>query len=491
MNAKWLSLFLIMALGVLGGCNDQKPASPPDAAEGQAEADKTAAALAEGDAKEKEALKAGVEAVVYGLPLVIMDITKNKTTNVTMPEDFAAPINQFVNVRAFPDASFKDVVRANVDTLYSSAFLDLSADPIVLSVPDTHGRYYLMPMLDAWTNVFASPGKRTTGTKAGQFAITGPGWKGALPKGVTEIKAPTNIVWIIGRTQTNGPKDYLAVHKIQDGYKLTPLSTFGKPYPPPAGKVDSNIDMKTPPVEQLQKMSAETFFSRMAALLKSNPPPASEAPVLDKLKAIGIVPGETLDPSKLDPAVAKGLEQSVKVALEKLRAASKEVGAPVNGWRIPPMILGNFGADYGARAVVALLGLGANLPQDAIYPSAFVDGEGKTLNGANKYVIHFDKGALPPVKAFWSITMYGADDFFVANPINRYAISSWMPLKKKPDGSLDIYVQQESPGKAKESNWLPAGDKDFNMTLRMYWPQEQAPSIIDGTWIPPAVKQVP
>lgn len=473
------AILIALMMASLGGCNDKKEA-----------ADATQKPEAQVEARQAEAQKTGVEAVVYGLPLVIMDLTKDKITNVAKTEAFAAPINQFANVPQFPDASFKDVVRANVDTLYSSAFLDLSAEPIVLSVPDTHGRYYLMPMLDAWTNVFASPGKRTTGTKAGNFAITGPGWSGTLPKGVTEIKAPTNMVWIIGRTQTNGPADYPAVHKIQDGYKLTPLSAYGKAYAPPPGKVDPNFDMKTPPVDQLRKMSAETFFNRLATLLKSNPPPASDAPVLEKLKTIGVVPGEKFDPSKLDPAIAKGLEQSVSVAFDKLLAASKEVGAPVNGWRVPPMILGNYGSDYGARAVVALVGLGANLPQDAVYPSAYVDGESKSLDGANKYVIHFDKGATPPVKAFWSITMYNPESFFVANPLNRYAISSWMPLKKNPDGSLDIYVQHDSPGKAKESNWLPASDKDFNMTLRMYWPSDKAPSILDGSWKPPAVKTV-
>ena len=482
MKAKWTSMLLIATMGVtLVGCNDKKGEST-DAAKVESPAD---------EAKVQEALKAGVEAVVYGLPLIMMDLTKDKTTNVEKPEGFAAPVNQFVNVRAFPDASFKDVVRANVDTLYSSAFLDLSAEPIVLSVPDTHGRYYLMPMLDAWTNIFASPGKRTTGTKAGHYVITGPGWTGKLPKGMTEYKSPTDMAWIIGRTQANGPADYPAVHKIQDGFKLTPLSAFGKPYTPPAGKVDPALDMKTPPVEQAKNMSAEAYFSRMAALLKSNPPPASEAPILEKLKAIGVVPGEKFDASKLDPSVAKGLEESVKVAFEKLLAASKETGAPVNGWRVPPMVLGNYGTDYGARAVVSLIGLGANLPQDAVYPSAFVDGDGKALNGANKYVIHFDKGATPPVDAFWSVTMYNPDSFFVANPINRFAVSSWMPMKKNKDGSLDLYLQHDSPGKDKEANWLPASDKDFNVTLRMYWPKEKAPSIIDGSWKPPAVKQAP
>ncbi len=484
MKARWMSLVLILAMGGLGACRDQKSDAAQDA-KGQAETEVAA------QAREQEALKAGVEAVVYGLPQILFDLTKDKTTNVVKPEGFAAPINQFVHVRAFPDASFKDVVRANVDTLYSSAFLDLTAEPIVLSAPDTHGRYYLLPILDAWTNVIASPGKRTTGTKPGNFAITGPGWRGTLPKGVTEIKSSTNSVWIIGRTQTNGPKDYPAVHKIQDGYKLAPLSAYGKPYTPPLGKIDPLVDMTTAPVEQLQKLSAEAFFNKLAALLKSNPPPASDAPILEKLKAIGVVPGEKFELSKLDPATAKGLDQSVKAALEKLLAASKEAGDPVNGWRVPPLILGNFGDNYAVRAVIALVGLGANLPQDAVYPSAFVDGEGKALDGANKYVIHFDKGALPPVKAFWSITSYDASSFFVANPINRYAISSWMPLRKNADGSIDLYVQHDSPGKEKELNWLPASDKAFNLTLRLYWPEEKPPSILDGSWKPPALKQVP
>ena len=177
--------------------------------------------------------------------------------------------------------------------------------------------------------------------------------------------------------------------------------------------------------------------------------------------------------------------------MEKLLAASKETGAPINGWRVPPMVVGNFGSDYGVRAVVALIGLGANLPADAVYPSVFVDADNQPLQGAHKYVIRFDKDAAPPVNAFWSITMYTADSFFVPNPINRYSVSSWMPLKKNKDGSLDIYVQAESPGKDKESNWLPADPNSFNMTLRMYWPTDKAPSILDGSWKPPVVTKQP
>jgi hypothetical protein len=483
-----LALMLLVAISV-AACGQKADTQTADKPKADLQAKAAADAAAAMAAKEKEGLEAGVEAAAYGFPLVIMDATRNKISSVATAGPSAAPINQFANMPQFPDASFKDVVRANVDTLYSSAWLDLSREPIVLSVPDTNGRYYLMPMLDAWTKVFASPGKRTTGTKAGHFAITGPGWTGTLPAGVLQLKAPTNMVWIIGRTQTNGPKDYPAVQAIQKQYKLTPLSAFGKPYTPPPGVVDLAVDMKLAPVEAVTKMGTTAFFDRMAALMKDNPPPAADAPVLAQLAKIGIVPGQKFDPAKLDPAVAKGLERALPVALEKLTAASKETGAPVNGWRVPSMKLADFGTDYGTRAVVALVGLGANLPADAVYPSAFIDGEGKTLNGANRYVLHFAKGEEPPVRAFWSVTMYDPNSFFVANPINRYAVSSWMPFKRNADGTLDLYIQKDSPGKDKEANWLPAPAGEFNLTMRMYWPSDKAPSIMDGTWKPPALKQ--
>ena len=479
-----LSLVVVALVSgtILSACG-QKSSAPPTTTASESAAENTAA-------REKEGLEAGVQAVVYGLPLVIMDITMKKSINVARPVGTFAPANQFAHLREFPNAAFKDVVRANVDTLYSSAFLDLAKESIVLSVPDTHGRYYLLPMLDMWTNIFASPGKRTTGTKPGNFAITGPGWTGTLPAGMQELKSPTNGVWILGRTQTNGPKDYPAVHAIQDGYKLVPLSAFGKPYTPPQGTVYPNVDMKAAPVDTLQKMTSADFFDALAQLLKSNPPPASDAPILAKLATIGVVPGEKFDPSKLDPAVARGLDRSLTVALDKLQEAAKNSGAPVNGWRIPPSILGKFGTEYGIRGIVALVGLGANLPEDAVYPTTYVDTEGKALNGANRYTLHFDKGLTPPVNAFWSVTMYDAQSFFVDNAINRYAIGSWMPLKRNSDGSIDLYLQQDSPGNDKAANWLPAPAGDFNLTLRMYWPNDKNPSIIDGSWEPPAVTRV-
>jgi hypothetical protein len=436
---------------------------------------------------EHKSREAGIKAVIYGLPLLIMDLTKINATNVLSPRGVAAPLNQFGHMREFPTAAFKQVVRANVDTLYSSAFLDLTEEPLVLSVPDTNGRYYLLPLFDAWGNVFASPGTRTTGNDAAHFVIVGPNWQGRLPANLQALKSSTNMAWILGRTQTNGPSDYAAVHAVQDGYKLTPLSRFGTAYVPPAGNVDPDIDMKVPPVDKLKAMNAESYFSALAHLLKSNPPPLSDEPMMEVLASIGIIPGQPFSMSTLDPAVARGIEGSVAQAVNGLLQASKETGHSANGWRIPGALLGNYGANYNARAVISLIAFGANLPADAVYPTTFVDADGTTLNGANRYTLHFEKGSTPPVRAFWSVTAYDDQSFFADNVINRYAISSWMPLKHNTDGSIDIHLAHQAPAADMETNWLPVPEGDFNLTMRMYWPNDQSPSIIDGSWLPPAV----
>jgi hypothetical protein len=420
-----------------------------------------------------------------------MNITMNNFTNTPAPR--GAPANQFVHERVFPPPSFKQVVRLNVDTLYSSAFLDLTKEPIVMSVPETHGRYYLLPLMDAWTNVFATPGLRTRGDAAANFLIAGPNWTGNAPAGMQILKSPTNMAWLLGRTETHGPADYAAVHVIQDGYKLTPLSRIATAYTPPAAVLDSNYDAKTPPVEKLKAMSAIQYFDELAQLLKANPPPEADAPVIAKLARIGIVPGKPFDPAQLDPAVAKGLEGSVSLAMQKLQTGVTQMGATAanrvtNGWRVPPMTLGNYGTNYRLRAIITLVAFGANLPADAVYPTTFVDGDGNALDGSHRYLLHF--GAAPPVNAFWSVTMYGPDSFFVANAINRQAISSWMPLKYGSDGSLDVYIQKDSPSEEHKANWLPAPDGHFNLTLRMYWPKDRSPSILDGSWVPPAVMKV-
>jgi hypothetical protein len=438
---------------------------------------------------EREALELGVEAYVYGYPLVLMDVTRAVTTTTPRPEGAKAPVNQFVHLRKFPDHTFTDVVSPNADTLYSSVWLDLKEEPQLLSVPDVGKRYYLMPMLDAWTNVFASPGARTTGTGKSDFAIVGPQWTGTLPEGVHVINAPTNTVWLIGRTQTNGASDYAAVRAIQDQYKLTPLSAWGKPYSPPAdAPVAAGVDAKTPPVERVAAMDAATFFGRLNALMKDNPPAAADAPALARFAKIGVAPGKPFDPRSMDPNVARGVERSVEAGqLEIIGEAKKPHGQQINGWDISPANTANFGTDYSFRAVVALGGLGANLQADAIYPRASVDGDGQPLHGKHRYTIRFPRGQLPPVNAFWSLTMYNAQQAFIRNPLSRHAIGDRDRLATNPDGSTTLYLHKDSPGADKESNWLPAPPDAFNVILRLYWPKKD---IVEGLWRPPPIERI-
>ncbi len=449
----------------------------------------TVSAIAEQEASlsEKQAFTIGTEAYIYGYPLVTMEMTRRVMTNVARPDGLRAPMGQFVNAREYPTAAFRDVTAPNADTLYSAAWLDLSRQPHVLSLPDMKGRYYLMPMLDGWTNVFADPGTRTTGSGPQTFAITGPKWSGTLPEGVKELKSPTNLVWIIGRTYCTGtPEDYKAVHALQDQYKLVPLSSYGKSYTPPGGKIDPNIDMTTPVRTQVNRMDVEKYFQILAALLKDNPPAPADAPVIDKLARIGIVPGRDFDLGKLDPAVARALKTVPLAAQQRIMAQFKDSGTMENGWSFSTRT-GTYGIDYQQRAFITEVGLGANRPQDAVYPTSKVDADGKPYNGKNKYVLTFTKDQIPPVNGFWSLTMYDEQMFFVPNSLKKYTVSPRNNLKYGEDGSLVIYIQNASPGQEKEANWLPAPKEKFVLMLRLYWPKEP---VIDGMWIPPGVKRV-
>jgi hypothetical protein len=435
----------------------------------------------------EEAHAIGVDAYLYFYPLITMDITRKQLTNVEHTEGFHAPMNSFANIPAYPTADMKAVVRPNFDTLYSSAWLDLTKEPMVVSVPDTSGRYYLFPMLDMWTDVFASPGWRTTGTKAANFLVTPPGWTGTVPEGMQQIKAPTPYVWIIGRTKTDGPKDYDAVHKIQAGYKINPLSQWGKTAEPVTGKVDASVDMKTPPKIQVDTMPADKYFAYAAEILKVNPPHITDEPIVARMKRIGIEPGRSFDFVKLNPAIQKALASTPHDAQALMKWKVPTMAKVVNFWSMNTDTMGVYGNYYLKRAIVAQMGLGANVPEDAIYPLNLGDETGRPLDGANKYVLHFDKAQLPPVSAFWSVTLYDSEGFQVANALNRFAVSSWMPFKHNADGSLDLYFQNESPGSGKEANWLPAPKGAFNLTMRLYAPKEDA---LTGKWNPPPVVKV-
>jgi hypothetical protein len=411
------------------------------------------------------------DAYVYGYPLVTVEMTRRVVTNVVKPEGTRAPVGQLIKLREYPNASFRDVTAPNADTLYTTAFFDVGNEPWVLSIPDMKDRYYLFPMLDGWTTVFQVPGKRTTGGAAQICAITGPSWKGSLPQGVREYKSPTNIVWLIGRTYCTGtPDDYKAVHELQDQTKLVPLSTYGKPYTPPEGKVDPSIDMKTAVRDQVNRLDAKEYFTLLAQLMKANPPAGADAPEVARFAKIGLVPGQDFDASKLNADFVKRIPQ---VGFDRIMLQAKVNKAikDDNGW-VYDTETGIYGTNYLNRALVTAVGLGANRVQDAIYPFSQKDAEGKPYDGANRYVMHFLRGQLPPVRGFWSVTMYDSQYFFVNNPLNRYSISPRQNLKTNPDGSTDLYIQKDSPGPDKESNWLPAPAGKFILMLRMYWPNE-------------------
>jgi hypothetical protein len=445
----------------------------------------TAQGGAETPITEQEAHAIGVAAYLYFYPLITMDTTRKVFTNVEPGKEFGrGPMNTFQSMPAYPAASDKGVVRYNFDTLYSAAWLDMTKEPMVVSVPDTNGRYYLLPMLDMWTDVFASPGWRTTGTQAANFLVTPPGWSGTVPSGMTRIDAPTPIVWIIGRTKTDGPSDYDAVHKIQAGYKVTPLS---QNYSPPKVTIDPSVDMKTPPKVQVDTMPADKYFAYAADLLKTIPPHITDQPIIAQLKKIGFEPGKSYELDKANPAIRKALESVPEDAQQLMAWKVPTLARVVNGWSMNTDTMGVYGNYYLKRAIVAQVGLGANLPEDAIYPINLADENGKPLDGANKYTLHFDKGATPPANAFWSVTLYDAEGFQVANPLNRFNLASWMPLKSNADGSLDLYFQNESPGADKEANWLPAPKGAFNLLMRLYAPRSEA---LTGKWNPPPVTRV-
>ncbi len=435
------------------------------------------------NAREKYAYSIGVQAYIYGLAPVIMERTEKTFTTSSGPAH--APVNQFGHVTHLATSNDTIIVTPNSDTLYSSAWLELGEGPIVLHVPDTKGRYYVMQLLDAYTNSFNSIGRRTTGTGEGDFAIVGPGWNGSLPPEVKKIQSPTNTVWIVGRILVNGTSDVSNVTALQDQFKLTPLSQYGKT---PVGNNTRSLAefKKYSPSANVQ--ANLTFFEDLRVALKNNPPPAGEAALMAVFDGIGLGNNETPYGNSLDPAVAAGLARAIKDGDMIVKDAwTMSSGNNNNGWTMKTNI-GTYGYDYLTRAAVAEGGLAANVPQEAVYPKATADSNGRVLNGANKYVMHFAKGNLPPVDAFWSLTVYNATNYMlVANPIDRYAVGDRTPgLVYGADGSLDIYIQHDAPA-GKESNWLPAPDGDFYLILRMYQPKQE---VLNGTYQIPPVTEV-
>jgi hypothetical protein len=459
-------------LGVLGGA-----AAWPLAARAQQ------SALPPTGLTVEEAESIAQEAYIYFYPLVLMDVSRKHFTNIAPDKMFGrGPMNTFSHTRTFPPATVRGATHTNFDTLYSSGWLDLTREPVVISVPDTQGRYYLLQLLDMWMDSFAGVGKRTTGTAAGNFVVVGPGWQGELPQGLQRISAPTPFVWVIGRTRTDGVADYDAVHKVQDGYRMTVLSQWDKPPQPVTVTIYPSVDMHTPPVEQVRKMTPDTYFATAAELLKVNGPHLIDQPTLARMKRLGIEAGRSFDVAAVDPFIRRALQTAPAAAQTALIAEWPKVGRNANGW-VMNTDSGVYGANYLKRGAVAMFEIGMNLPEDSIYPDTGIS----PLDGRNNYVIHFANGALPPVNEFWSVTLYDLQGYPVSNPADRYTLGDRSNLKPNADGSLDIYLQSENPGADKEANWLPTPPQPFSLHARLYSPRKSA---IDGTWAMPPVEKV-
>ena len=426
-------------------------------------------------------IKAVSAAYLYGYPLLMMEQSRlTSQSNLETPSF----INRFNHIQEFPNHEFRNVVRPNNDTLYSNAWIDLSIEPLVLSVPDTENRYYVMPFMDAWTNVFAMVGKRTTGTSKGTYLVVGPDWSGALPDGMLKLASPTNIVWLIGRIQTNGEDDIANVVALQKKFSLTSLSKWRRGQ---RGEeiVSRKRNLTQSPMSIVESYSPSNYFSRLSSLMYEQASSSADGAALENLKKLGIVPGKKFE--RLNMFDQLLFEKAFSLTQQRMVERLNSVPSDENGWSVHRSIIGDYGKNYAFRAGVAKVGLGALPPQEAVYPSTKVDALGQRLSGDGRYKIHFKKGDAPPVNAFWSLSIYNDEGFFIENKINRYAIGDRDALNYNADGSLDILIQVDEPKNAKGNNWLPAPSGYFSLTMRLYSPKQR---FISGGWKLPKVERV-
>ncbi|CAI8871980.1 DUF1254 domain-containing protein [Brevibacillus sp. IT-7CA2] len=420
------------------------------------------------------AYSVGVDAYIYGYTLVEMARTMQTYTQKT-------PLNTFHHDKFLADASFRDFVKPNNDTLYSSAWLDLSKGPQVLSYPKID-RYFTLQIMDAYTNSFEYiGGSNLDEYQGGKVLIVGPDWKGNLPSDVEVIRAPTNMVWILGRTFVNGEKDLPHVYKIQVEFTLASLDV---------GQEPSFIDF--PKIEASDFHDPSKFYPLLAILMKQNPPPQKDQAFLSKLELIGLDYQEGTFRAGDNPEMIEGLTKAVKDAREIIKKSVSILQKPNNGnWRVNNERVGIYDTFYLNRAMTAMHGLAANTAEEAVYASTRIGEDGNPLVGNKKYVIHFEKEQVPATKSFWSLSIYNAENFFIENPIDRYSIGSRTEgLVYNEDGSLDIYIQSTAPT-GHESNWLPSPSSseslNFGLILRIYTPDEK---IQENTFVLPAVKVV-
>ncbi len=430
------------------------------------------------------------QATLYALPLVIMDLTRQEI--FASPAAADATPNRFLHIPVLANASSRTVVRPNVDTLRSIAWLDLGVQPVLMTVPPSNGRYFMIQCMDAWTNVFADPGIRTLDNKGTTYAIVGPDRHGRLPEGVTQIRAPTRMVWVLGRIYVRGQADLPAAQAYQEQLDIRPLSrlndaSFRSAYPRPGER-----NVKRPiMMDILKRIGPEAFFERFMKLTAANPPSPQDAQFMkDVLAPLGLSmsrPNAWKSIDHLDRrALANGFERVLGTFRDRASLEQHPMVTPT-GWSGmgTQTLLGNYGTNYQVRAVVAALGLGANLCADAVYLNASVDGNRNPLDGSKKYHLTFEVRNTPPARGFWSVTLYDDEGYLVANPLGRYAIRSGENLVYGPDGSLVIYLQPDDPGPEHRANWLPTPrGQTFELIMRAYWPKEE---LLEGRWTPPPV----
>jgi len=437
------------------------------------------------------AFELAVEAHYYLYPLVLMDVTRRQATSVASADQVVgrAPPNQFAHFRRFAPAGYRDVVRPSFDTLYSFAWLDVTEGPLVVSVPDAGDHYYMLPMYDMWSDVFAAPGTRTSGNWPGEYVVVAGHWAGKLPESARRLDAPTPYVWIIGRTQCDGEADYPYVNAFQDRLSITPLRwTVDRPRRRSRLRaVEPPVDPVTPPPEQVDALSPLQFFAYAAELLKLHPPHPTDHAVLQRLERLGLVPGASLDVAALPRAVVECLRAAVSESRLMLHQRAMQVGWSRNGWLMNTETMGAWGTDYLKRATVDRIGLSATLPEDILYPTAFVDDKGRLLRGCNRYALRFESDELPPARAFWSLTAYDEDGYVRRNRAEKYVVRDRDQLKCGPDGSLELAVQSLPPLNRPLANWLPCPDDLFSLCLRLYWAEPEA---LDRAWAPPPVRRL-
>ena len=444
-------------------------------------------AISPDEAKSKQAYALGVNAYIWGYPMVVMQRSRDAMTRAgdapVTPEVFNktgklfAPVNQVATAWGMLGPKFSAVQSGNSDTQYSVTWFDVAREPYVLEIPDAKGRYYTYQFIDAWTNNFHYASTRTMGSQKQAYALVAPGWKGALPADVIRVDTPTPTGFIIGRWFVADEKDVKAVNEIQKQVSMTPLSSWGKSYKAPKVKV----------VPAKKYTGDLAFFEQLGDTLVKNGALDTDAGILGLLQNIGLTTDRGFDPSGLSDAEKKSLGQAAKHGEAMLAAKSADMGRTVNGWQLSPVLSEYFGNNYLFRAAIGYQAMFVNTPIEAYYPGVFKDTDGKVLDGSSgKYTITFPKGKTPPVGAFWSVTLYDAKKrLMVENKLNRYKIGSADKLVAEKDGSTVIYIQADSPGKDKEANWLPAPKEPFYLLMRMYLPKIE---VLNGQYEIPGVK---